>query len=266
MAWKGSGATKWGKMADIPAYFPYKIVSVPGDRAVEEWQRLSQDAGTTPIILGSDEDLARVLDAFDPANDWAGEQTPEEILSRAAELSHPESLTALREGELQDLLRSLDATKDGGLIAEIEEDSDITPELLGDWPEEVQALTGPISIYDYQTGQPHGTIHIAILPTAEASQAPALLQFGGWNANPPPEHHVAALRSWAERYGAVPVVISGDVIELRVSRSPATRDEALALAIEHFRYCEDVVTQGVGTVSALAAALMGGDHWYFWWD
>ena len=78
--------------------------------------------------------------------------------------------------------------------------------------------------------------------------------------------HVAAFRSWQDRYGAVPVVIRRDIIEFKVARRPATREEALALAAEMYAYCPDIVDQGVGTVPALAATLMVSDWWYFWWD
>jgi hypothetical protein len=62
------------------------------------------------------------------------------------------------------------------------------------------------------------------------------------------------------------VGLSHDVVNIRVRRKPATRAEALDLAREQYAYCSDIIEQGVGTVSALAAALMENDWWYFWWD
>jgi hypothetical protein len=89
---------------------------------------------------------------------------------------------------------------------------------------------------------------------------------GGWNACPAPEYHVAALPSWHERYGAELVAIGGDVIELRVSRRPAGRIEALTLAREMYLYDEDIVSQGTETFAMLAATLMASDWWFFRWD
>ena len=57
-----------------------------------------------------------------------------------------------------------------------------------------------------------------------------------------------------------------DVMNIRVQRKPDTRAAALDLAREHYVYCSDIVDQGAGTLSALAAALMENDWWYFWWD
>jgi len=51
-----------------------------------------------------------------------------------------------------------------------------------------------------------------------------------------------------------------------VDKPPHSQTEALALANEHFAYCEDIVTQGVGTIEGLAATLLEGKTWFFWWD
>jgi hypothetical protein len=109
-------------------------------------------------------------------------------------------------------------------------------------------------------------VHIALIPTDDWTTIPAHLQWGGWNACPHPEFHVAALRSWRDRFGAELVGLSRDTLELRVSRRPQTREAALELAREQYAYCNDIVDQGVGTLSVLAADLMADPWWFFWWD
>jgi len=104
------------------------------------------------------------------------------------------------------------------------------------------------------------------VPTPRGWEAPAFLNFGGWNACPQPAEHCAVLAYWKGRYGAEVASMTRDVIELEVARPPASRDEAMALALEQFDYCEDIVDQGVGTISNLAADLLAGSPWYFWWD
>ena len=74
------------------------------------------------------------------------------------------------------------------------------------------------------------------------------------------------MRSWRDRYGAELIGMSSDTINLRVAVRPKTREEALALARDQYVYCADNIDQGVRTYSALAAALMESDWWYFWWD
>jgi len=50
------------------------------------------------------------------------------------------------------------------------------------------------------------------------------------------------------------------------ARIAATRDEALALALDQYVYCYDIVDQGTETVDALSAVLECSDYWFFWWD
>jgi hypothetical protein len=40
----------------------------------------------------------------------------------------------------------------------------------------------------------------------------------------------------------------------------------ILLAKEQYAYCADIVEQGVGTIEALAATLLNGHIWFFWWD
>jgi hypothetical protein len=55
-------------------------------------------------------------------------------------------------------------------------------------------------------------------------------------------------------------------VDLRVARRPDTREQALELAREHYAYCNDIVDQGEGTLSPLAACLIADERWNFWWD
>jgi hypothetical protein len=79
---------------------------------------------------------------------------------------------------------------------------------------------------------------------------------------------VAALRSWRDRFGVELVGLGDDSMNLRASRRPATKEEALALAREMNAWCPDLLDQlyTPRTYSTLAAALMANEWWYFWWD
>jgi hypothetical protein len=46
----------------------------------------------------------------------------------------------------------------------------------------------------------------------------------------------------------------------------ADRDAATTLAVEQFTYAYDIVEQGTQSIEALAAILLGGPMWFFWWD
>lgn len=107
---------------------------------------------------------------------------------------------------------------------------------------------------------------VLLLPTTEGPHVPAHLNFGGWNDCPGPEEHVAIFEFWHRRHEAEVMTITHDVVEMRVGRPPRSREEAIALAMQQYRYCGDIVDQGTETIDRLAAGLLGSPVWYFWWD
>lgn len=107
-----------------------------------------------------------------------------------------------------------------------------------------------------------------VIPVKRPWHIPAFLGFGGWNACPPAEIHVALLKSWYERYGAEPVILGKDSLFLSVQKPIQTKDEALKVAREHFAYCPDNIVQGGGdnTLSGCANDILKAKIWHFWWD
>jgi hypothetical protein len=121
--------------------------------------------------------------------------------------------------------------------------------------------------FDVSTGEPVDGVWIALVPTTAPWEVLAYLDYGDWNECPAPAEHVAVQKHWHERYGAEIVCASGDVVEMRVTRPPTSQAAAMELAREQFLYSGgDLVFQGVETMSALGAALVGSSVWYFWWD
>jgi hypothetical protein len=107
---------------------------------------------------------------------------------------------------------------------------------------------------------------VVLVPAAESWHVPAYLDIGGWNACPSSEEHVAIWSYWNRRYDAEAMTVTQDVVEMRVGRPPLTRDDAIALAREHYIFCEDIVDQGTETIDRLAASLLDSRVWFFWWD
>jgi len=122
------------------------------------------------------------------------------------------------------------------------------------------------SVHEVLSGKPLKEVTLALWPTTDGSEVPALMRYGGWNSCPMPHEQVALLRRWKFRYDAELVAIAGDVEELRVGKPPKTDAAALELAREQFSYCDDIVTQGTMTLERLAECLKNGTVWYFWWD
>ena len=227
--------------ATPPVAFPFPTETVAGRQALARWRELrtaGRSAGFYPVIVGDPKEAARLAEnvSLNPA-------APAAILQAASRLS-ADAVLRHRAGQDPDLLANVE---------------------LGEWPAQ-PSRPSIITPFELLGGQPKREVLIAQLPTLHSWEVPALLRFGAWNDCPAPEEHVALHRAWHERYGAEIVALTGDVMECLVARPPQTRDEALALAREHFAYCPDVVFQGVETLTALAAALHQHDTWYFWWD
>ena len=180
-------------------------------------------------------------------------------------MTFPDDLHKLRQEELADAMAYFkNITPPGHKEYE-------TP--VGEWPTGTSPPAGGTSpssgltvAYSTLTDRPRPMVHIVLIPTDDPTTIPAHMRWGNWNECPPPAYHVAALRAWRDRYGAELVGLGADTINLRVSRKPATREEALELARVQYAYCCDIIDQGVRSYRALAASLMAHDWWFFWWD
>jgi len=108
---------------------------------------------------------------------------------------------------------------------------------------------------------------IAELPTDKPWQIFAWLPMGGWNECPDTSDMMAVSRSWYERYGAVPCVITSDTLDFELPR-PIPVTDAMRLAREHYAFCPDVLDSAAEEYSAgmLGASLLKTRYWTFWWD
>ncbi len=151
--------------------------------------------------------------------------------------------------------------------------SDWKDELGADWNEtvgEIACESGDVSksfsgFLDFGNPRRSEECILAKIPTNEPWEVFAWLPFGGWNECPMPEEMLWIAKYWYERYGAIPAVMTHDVIEFS---APPVKDKntALGLALEQFAACSDIVFQGVETIGRLAGGLMQSSVWYFWWD
>lgn len=106
---------------------------------------------------------------------------------------------------------------------------------------------------------------LAEIPVERPWEVFAYIPFGGWNECPCNEEQMAVAKYWYEKYGAVPAVITQDVLEYDLP-APVRREDAMALALEQYAFCPDIVDQGCGSVGYLADTLAKSTKWYFWWD
>lgn len=106
---------------------------------------------------------------------------------------------------------------------------------------------------------------LAEIPVKHPWEIFAYLPFGGWNECPDTPELMAAAKYWYEKYGAVPAVMTHDVLEFDLTE-PVPEELVMELALEQYAFCPDIVDQGVETVGALADMLRKSKKWYFWWD
>jgi Domain of unknown function (DUF4253) len=269
--------------ARLIASFPYERIEIDGGEALAVRDDLKAHHRGWPVVVGGDNELALIAESIE----YGSQRSPHEILRIAQRLKHPDDLvahiargTAAANEFTRQLLEKggpfpnmIDVGPDGVArelstqdVRERIKDSLASSEPAeGEWPSNPPS-SGGLTVAKDMRGRPLEKVHIVLLPTQEPAAVPAFLQWGGWNSCPPPEYHVAALRSWQVGYGTELVGLSHDVMNLRVTRRPASRAAAMELAREHFLYCNDIVWQGTGAYAPLAAQLLNDDWWYFWWD
>jgi hypothetical protein len=233
----GLGPAKLEQSFETPEG-PVHTLAVPGAEAVAAWTKLRAAVGSTkhwPVLLGPRDAVAKLEQSFEGA-----ETDPaSKILEQAGKLPGPSELLARRRAPGHAYPSSA-------------------------WPEGAKPFSEWSIPKDGEAA--HKEVLFGLLPTETSWHVPALLRFGGWKECPLPKEHVALLKHWNEKFGAEVAGMTRDTLELQVARPPQDRDAALALAKEHYDYCNEVVGDGVGSVEALAARLLGGSVWCFWWD
>lgn len=209
--------------------------------AVKLWKTLRAlvpQTGHWPVVLGEDDDIASLLESMDEAEPLS--------VRRTAALKEIPDPARWYEAEFGERPSTEASEPDDGWPAPDTEESWVIPKGT--------------------TKKPRASVRVALVPTAASWEVPLHLCFGGFNSCPPSVQHASLLRRWSEEYGAEVFSMSGDTFEMLVTRPPQTRGQAMTLAREQSLYCDDIVSQGVGSVGNLAAALWKAPSWFFWWD
>ncbi len=223
------------------AFTSLKIRGSDAIRSLEELRYRFTTTGEYPFLIGDADELERI------------KELPDFNLGTSSSLIH-----ASAEIRIEDWI----AKK----RKEADEDELSPEEFLGEWPGEILEK-GSIRIHkDIGTDEFLPDVYIGLAKLEQPWQLPAVLRYGAWNDCPHPEVHAAFHRRWQERYGAEIVSMSGDVVECTVRNPPRDQAAAMALAMDQYWYCMDIVHQGCESVSNLAATLMNSDYWFFWWD
>ncbi|HYF51597.1 MAG TPA: DUF4253 domain-containing protein [Planctomycetota bacterium] len=134
-------------------------------------------------------------------------------------------------------------------------------------PGQAPAKGNPRRAFNADFQDANGPVTIALLPIEHSWQAADYLGFGNFNSCPRASVHSAIHKHWAEQYGAEPVIITHDTIEMWIERPPMTWKAAFELAEDQLLYAEFDQTGGdLNSPRGLATSLLGAKTWYFWWD
>jgi hypothetical protein len=108
---------------------------------------------------------------------------------------------------------------------------------------------------------------IGLIPVgrpADAVAVPGMLDIH--DDDIPPAHLVAVMRSWEERFGAVPVGLDFGAVEVAVERPPVTPEHAERLAIEHHALFPFGIRLIEETLASYAKSLAGSTSWHLLWE
>lgn len=220
-------------------YFPPMADDQPIMDAYRQARSRGKKEGFVPMLIAVDELLLECLEDSD--------QVRAELL--AAPLESGEEFLQKWLKEIKEELG--------------EDEPDYWEQLMGE-VSDGEGIDSFLSLRDFN-GKKTVPVVLAEIPIKNPWEVFAYLPFGGWNECPANEEHMAVAKYWFEKYGAVPALMTHDVLEYSLP-APVSQEKAMEVAWEQFTYCSDIVEQGVGTVGRLADGLTKSSYWYFWWD
>jgi len=225
-------------------------VRIPKGTAFEAWhafKKLYDETGLWPFLTDPERDGRRptVWEAFEANRQIAFSESP-----------------AVTAGELFGRWRA-------EYLEEDEDDQDFDEEELAEIAAEYSC--GPLDLASVPAvGKcwAANTEEIGLCPAGPGgTDIPRLIEWGGaCNHGITGAQHEAVLSYWHREYGAELLTLAFDVIELAVPKPPTDPATVARVAEQQVAYCSDIVTQGVGTTTALAQEQVYSHSWFFWWD
>ena len=119
---------------------------------------------------------------------------------------------------------------------------------------------------DLDTSHPFDEILILEIPTRKPWEIPGYIPMGGYNECPAPDTQIAVSEYWYRNYRAIPTVITANSIEFMAEAPPQNFQDAEKLAYEQYLFCNEVVSDGAGSLRKLASVLKDSTVWSFWWE
>ena len=165
------------------------------------------------------------------------------------------------EGSVEKLFERLNDARDSDRDEEFAQQEEIP---------KVTALADATTSGDVQQllplGFPDEIPGLVIVPVSRPADVPAALGWdGAVNHGLSGSDISLVLRSWEERFGAVPMLMGFDTLTLQVSQPPQDPKQIERVALEHYAFCPDNIDQGTFTLEKYLPQLES-ISWGFWWD
>lgn len=245
---------------DCPcSYFAPMKDDDPIMEAFREAQQRGKAKGFIPVIVTADENLLGSLigNTMAPGISWDGYDFDLETVR-----AYRRDVLAVSEANGEEVLHRLFAAQEE-YIDEARYGFEGT---LADGDSIPESEERFYSYWDYTSTRTHPLV-IAEIPTDKPWEIFAWLPIGGWNECPDTADMMAVARSWYERYGAAPSVVTSDTLDFELP-APIPVTDAMKLAREQYAFCPDVLDSAAEEYSAgvLGASLMRSRFWFFWWD
>lgn len=109
-----------------------------------------------------------------------------------------------------------------------------------------------------------GEAYLLRVPTDKPYEIFAWLPFGGWNDCPDTDKMIAMCKYWYDEYGAMPAIITYDMLTFYLNEPITNRETAMLIAKEQCAFCSEVL--GMGGMESYVAMTLGKSIWSFWWD
>lgn len=119
---------------------------------------------------------------------------------------------------------------------------------------------------DFNVSLPYNEVLILKIPTRKPWEILGYIPMGGYNDCPTPDCQIAIAEYWYKKYKAVPTVITSNSIEFMIETPPQNFQDAEKLAYEHYLFCNEIISNGLGSLRKLASILKDSTVWSFWWE
>jgi len=120
-----------------------------------------------------------------------------------------------------------------------------------------------VFLFRHERGESSGKDQVGLLPTDDWREVLMAMQTYGGNCNLMPKDVVKWLKDLNEEH---PFRLTGAAHDWCEGEFLQPIKNSRQLAKNMCKFCPDIVTQGVGTVAALAKQLTNSQKFFFWWD